>query len=225
MNTATLLRQCIHQLEAAHAEAVMEYGALSQQASDIAELKHTVTGRTVQVVVAVKEDIKHPPGDYRYTECGLDNVYLVNGFKYVEGPRGLQIVIDDIDGLHRAIGEYLITLRKNLSGKEIKFLRQEMLMSQSTLARLLGVSDRAVIRWERGRSGQVPPLAEATIRMLYRDFVNDDDSGPGTMRKMLKKIAELENEIQRLALRKTGNARWEAEPAGYDERQLDLGVR
>lgn len=37
MNTATLLRQCIHQLEAAHTEAVIEYGALSQQASDIAD--------------------------------------------------------------------------------------------------------------------------------------------------------------------------------------------
>ena len=37
MNTATLLREAMHQLEAAHAEAVIEYGALSQQATDIAD--------------------------------------------------------------------------------------------------------------------------------------------------------------------------------------------
>lgn len=89
--------------------------------------------------------MRQPTGDHHYTESSLDNGYLVNGFKYVEGPEGLQIVIEDIDGLHRAIGEYLIAHRKNLSSREIKFRRLEMMMSQSTLARLLGVSERAVI--------------------------------------------------------------------------------
>jgi DNA-binding transcriptional regulator YiaG len=168
--------------------------------------------------------MKHPTGEYRYRESGLDNVYLIDGFRYVEGPEGLRLIIDDIDGLHRAIGEYLITQRKNLSGREIKFLRVEMGMSQSMLARLLGVSDRAVIRWERGESGQVPPLAEVTIRMLYRDFASDDGSLRGTMRKMLKKIAELENEKQRLALSKPRNSSWRAEPTGYADRQLDLSA-
>lgn len=37
MNTATLLRQAMHQLEAAHAEAVMEYGAMSEHASMLAD--------------------------------------------------------------------------------------------------------------------------------------------------------------------------------------------
>lgn len=99
-----------------------------------------------------------------------------------------------------------------------------MLMSQSTLARLLGVSERAVIRWEKVKSGQVPRLAEATVRMLYRDFMNEDGSGPGTMRKMLKKIADMESEKNRLALRKTGNAKWRADLAENAERQLDLGA-
>lgn len=37
MNTATLLRQAMHQLEAAHVEAVMEYGAISEQTDAIAD--------------------------------------------------------------------------------------------------------------------------------------------------------------------------------------------
>lgn len=37
MNTATLLREAMHQLKAAHAEAVLEYGALSEQADAIAD--------------------------------------------------------------------------------------------------------------------------------------------------------------------------------------------
>lgn len=155
-------------------------------------------------------------GEYHYTECGLENVYLVNGFHFLDGC----VQIDDIDSLHRAIGEILINCRKKLSGKEVKFLRTEMLMSQSTLARLLGVSDRAVIRWEKAGAGQVPSTAEASIRMLYRDFISDDGKS-GTMRRMLKKIADMENEMQRMALSKPNKARWRpAESA--DERQLDL---
>jgi putative transcriptional regulator len=165
---------------------------------------------------------KRKEGEYRYTESGLENVYLVNGFTFVEGPHGLEVQIDDIDGLHRAIGEVLINCHKNLSGKDIRFLRTEMLMSQSMLARLLGVSDRAVIRWEQAPAGQVPSTAEASIRMLYRDFINEDGKS-GTMRRMLKRIADMEDESYRVALSKVGKAKWR--PAvSVEDRQLDLAV-
>ena len=168
-------------------------------------------------------NMKHQAGDYHYTESGLDNVYLVNGFTYVDRPDGREIIIEDIDGLHRAIGEILITNRKNLSGKEIKFLRQEMLMSQATLASLLRVSERAVIRWERVEPGHVPSLAEATIRMLYRDFISEAGSASGTMRRMLKKIADMENERLRMSLRKNGKAKWRPDLAeSAEDRQLNL---
>jgi putative transcriptional regulator len=170
--------------------------------------------------------MKQKTGDYHYTESGLDNVWLVNGVNYVDGPHGTQVIIEDIDGLHRAIGETLITHRKNLSGKEIKFLRQEMLTSQATLARLLGVSERAVIRWEGGKAGEVPGPAEATIRMLYRDFLDEEGGrGTGTMRKMLKRIADMEKEIQRVALRKPGKANWIPDFSDDPEdRQLHLSA-
>jgi DNA-binding transcriptional regulator YiaG len=161
---------------------------------------------------------KNPVGDYRYTESGLDNVYLENGFHYENG----DVQIDDIDGLHRAIGEFLITHKKDLSGKEIRFLRQEMLLSQSILARLIGVSERAVIRWEKAGPGQVPSPAEAAVRMLYRDVINEDGKS-GTMRRMLKQIADMENDPPRVSLTKSGMAKWR--PAGTaDERQLDLAA-
>lgn len=49
-------------------------------------------------------------------------------------------------------------------------------------------------------------------------------AAPGTMHKMLKKIADMENEKHRLALSKTGNAKWRADLAENAERQLDLGT-
>ena len=58
---------------------------------------------------------------YHYTECGLDDVYLVGGHMYHEGPRGRQVTIRNIDGLHRAIGRYLVTKKKVLNGKDIQF--------------------------------------------------------------------------------------------------------
>ena len=79
---------------------------------------------------------------YRYHECGLSNIYLVNGFNVIETPLGKAVSVHNVDGLHRAIGMFLITNCRNLSGDEIRFLRNEMLMSQKILSALLGVSEQ-----------------------------------------------------------------------------------
>ncbi len=39
---------------------------------------------------------------YHYSECGLSNVYLVNGFNMIETSLGKAISIHDVDGLVRA---------------------------------------------------------------------------------------------------------------------------
>ncbi len=131
---------------------------------------------------------------YHYLECGLDNVYLANGFERTESVRGAAIAIRDIDTLHRAIGEHLCRRRKDLNGKEVRFLRQEMLMSQATLARLFGVSDQTVHRWETGKTG-MPRAAEALLRLLYTEQIQEIE---GRIRDRLKRIADLEDEMDRV---------------------------
>ncbi len=128
---------------------------------------------------------------YHYTECGLENIYLSNGFKFMETSRGKSISIHDIDGLHKAIGLYLVTSKKDLSQKEIRFLREEMLMSQSTLGRLLGVSEQAVRRWETGKT-ETPKPSESLLRLLYKDHIHDQT---GRISSLLKSIADLEDEM------------------------------
>ncbi|MCL2428413.1 MAG: transcriptional regulator [Alphaproteobacteria bacterium] len=147
-----------------------------------------------------------PVGHYHYTESGLDNVWLLNGFRYSEGPDGLEVSIEDLDGLHRAIGENLITRVRRLSGKVVRFLRQEMSLSQVTMARLFGVSERAVARWERAAAGGVPGPAESALRMLYRDFI---DGEAGSMRRMLKAIADMEGQLERVTFSKPSRAKWQ----------------
>jgi len=90
-------------------------------------------------------------GEYHYTESGLDSVYLVNGYEIVETPEGRSVVIQNIDGLHQA-GRIFATEKKRLNGKEVRFLRTEMLLSQSSLARLLQLDEQTVARWEKGRT-------------------------------------------------------------------------
>lgn len=118
-------------------------------------------------------------------------IYLLNGFKFIKTSGGTAISINDLDGLHRAIGLHLSTSKKDLSGDDVRFLRHEMLMSQSTLARLLGVSEQAIRRWETGKIN-IPKPPEALLRLLYREHIQDKD---GKISTVLKKIADLEEEI------------------------------
>jgi DNA-binding transcriptional regulator YiaG len=136
---------------------------------------------------------------YHYTESGLDYVYLVGGVEYVDAPQGRQVIIRDIDGLHEVIGDHLVNRKRDLSGKELRFLRHEMLMSQATLAKLLNVTEQTVHRWEAGKT-EVPKPAEALIRLLYKEH----SGGNEKIKSVLKKIADLEEEIDgRLTLEQT----------------------
>lgn len=134
---------------------------------------------------------------YHYTESGLDYVYLVGGVDYHAGPRGKTISIRDLEGLHRAIGNYLVTEKSNLSGPELRFLRHEMLMSQSTLAHLLKVKEQTIHRWESGKTEQIPTSADVLIRLLYNESIGNDEH---KIKETLKRIANIEDEMSRAKL-------------------------
>ena len=129
---------------------------------------------------------------YRYTECGLDNVDLVNGFELTDG----RLRIENIEGLHRAIGQWLVSTRRNLSGREIRFLRHELEMSQATLANLLGVTEQTVLRWERPEESEATQnsAAEKTLRLLYLERA----LGDSRVSEVLEQIADLEDKISQL---------------------------
>lgn len=137
--------------------------------------------------------MKMVKGTYHYKESGLDDVYLMNGFDYVEGQGGNRsVVIHDIDGLHEAIGRYLINERKVLKGAEIRFLRHELSMSQAALAALLDVTEQTVRRWEQDKL-PIPRTADAALRSIYGETIGGD----GKLSAILKRIADIEDEIDR----------------------------
>jgi len=132
---------------------------------------------------------------YQYTESGLDFIYLVKGYEYVDSPRGTSVRIHDIDGLHAAIGKFLVRERGTLSGQEVRFLRSELLLSQRNLASILGVTEQTVRRWEHG-GVPIPATSDAALRGLYMEHIGGNASVTSTLRK----IADLDDEIDRLEL-------------------------
>ena len=131
---------------------------------------------------------------YHYVECGLDDVWLVNGYRYHESDRGNMVSISDIDALHEAIGVHLCNNRRALTGREFRFLRHEMLMSQSILAQFLDVRELTINRWETGKTS-IPRAAEILIRHLYMEKVRNRAS---KIMNTLRRIADIEDRIDRL---------------------------
>ena len=110
------------------------------------------------------QDFEREP--YQYRECGLDNIFLLDGFHYEEYDGDRYIYIDDVDGLWKAIGIHLVVRQKTLSPREIKFLRMHMELTQAELARKLRVDDQTVARWEKGRV-RLPGPADLALRASF----------------------------------------------------------
>lgn len=143
---------------------------------------------------------------YHYEECGLDNVYLENGFSFHETPYGKGVSFHDAEGLHKAIAASLIEQPCPLIGAELRFLRHEMELSQKNLAAILGVDEQALRRWEKARSKSFNGAADRLLRVLY----NDHENGDGAVKRMVERMAELDCvERQSIRLIET-NAEWRA---------------
>jgi DNA-binding transcriptional regulator YiaG len=120
---------------------------------------------------------------YHYTECGLQNVHLENGYRIHKTPHGTGVAIQDVAGLHALIGRS-IARRPRLSGAELRFLRKEMELSQGALANLLGTSEQNVSLWER--RGKIPKWSARLVKLLYMERLD----GNVQILKMIEQLNE-----------------------------------
>ena len=130
-----------------------------------------------------------PQNSYHYKACGLDNIYLLNGFEYhPDEGYGSGISFEDIKGLHIAISLHIIKYNRKLDGKEIRYLRNEMELTQLALATLLGVDAQTVRKWEQNEASNAP--ADRLIRLLYVEFISKNPH----ILDLLERVSELANE-------------------------------
>ena len=101
-----------------------------------------------------------------YMQCGLDDVYLMNGYTRHETPYGGGVSVEDVDGLHHAIARNIIRHKGLLGAKEIRFLRKLMGFTQADLARKLRCDTQSVARWEKGQT-EVNGASDLCIRAFY----------------------------------------------------------
>lgn len=150
--------------------------------------------------------MKREPHHYR--ECGLNYVYLANGFSYKQTRHGKTVSIQDMDGLHRAIGAHLAREKRELTGADLRFLRKELGLSQKLLGMLLGKSAQTVARWEKGQT-RIDATAERLVRLLYAQ----PSGGYENIKNVLQGLASLDSLIEgEVCFEDTENG-WQLRPA------------
>lgn len=110
---------------------------------------------------------------YRYTESGLDNVEILNMPVVSDDAGGKVYEVPNVNGLHKLIAHCIVTSKGSMSGKELRFIRTEMGLTQAELAELVKKDHQTVGRWERGDTS-VDQNAEFLIRMLAADKLGLD---------------------------------------------------
>ena len=140
---------------------------------------------------------------YHYRECGLQKVWLENGYKVARTPYGEGVSISHVDTLHGVIGRTLAQ-RPQLTGSELRFLRKEMELSQRSLADMLGVSEQIVSLWER--RGRIPKGAARLLKVIYVEHLD----GKVKVREMIEQWSERDtNQREELRFRARGGE-WRA---------------
>lgn len=140
---------------------------------------------------------------YHYTESGLDNVWLENGYTEKRTAYGQAVAVVDVQGLHEMLALRICQKNGRITGKELRFLRTLLALSQGGLGKMLDVTDQAVSIWER--TGKVPKSSDAFVRMLVLAKLDGDQ----TVAQLLERITTVERIVnQRIVARETTRKRW-----------------
>lgn len=103
---------------------------------------------------------------YHYTDGGLRNVWLANGYEIKKTPYGEGVAFHNLDGLTESICIALTKKAGLLTGAEFRYIRSAgMLLSQPSLGKLMGIDGQSVARWEK--TSKVPRWADKLVRLLY----------------------------------------------------------
>lgn len=129
---------------------------------------------------------------YHYTESGLDNVYLVNGYDL---DKDGTLFIEDIHGLHKFIAETLVYLPRKLKGKEIRYIRHYLDLSQKVFGDMIGVDYQTVLRWETGKN-KIAKTADKFIRIILEDYINPNSRA----RDVIDRLSDIDNDRKEIRL-------------------------
>lgn len=123
---------------------------------------------------------------YRYTACGLDNVYLVDLPRCADRAGDETITIPRINQLHRLLRRQVAVKDIGLDHKEVRFLRTELGLTQAQLAHLVHKDAQTIGRWERGETA-IDGSSEAVLRAMALEDLGEQQVG---MRELTQKSVQ-----------------------------------
>jgi putative transcriptional regulator len=127
---------------------------------------------------------------YHYTDGGLRNVWLKNGYVEKQTPYGKAVAFQDIEGLTKAICLALVRRPGKLTGAEFRYVRCNMLLSQKALGNMMGYTEQAIAKWEK--TGKIPKAVEFFLRLVYLGK-NDGNKRISTMIEAANIIDKVSN--------------------------------
>jgi DNA-binding transcriptional regulator YiaG len=140
---------------------------------------------------------------YHYTDGGLRNVWLVNGYEVRKTPYGNGVAFHNLDGLTQSICTALTRKAAPLTGAEFRYIRSAgMLLSQPALGKLMGIDGQSVARWEK--TSKVPRWADKLIRLLYVAQVEGNEP----IARAVERIRTVERLVKQKILVKESRGRW-----------------
>lgn len=163
---------------------------------------------TVETFIRQGEDEFSEP--LRYEACGLDDVYLCNGFKWEQRGGQKFLRIADRDNLHRAIAQHLVETRKVFTGKEIRFIRVQMGLTQLALGEQLGTTSQSVARWEKNQC-EIPGAADRLLRIVFMVSLLNPKKFLEMVAGLAGRIEEMDEGRARPAVFNHGDHKWSEE--------------
>ena len=127
---------------------------------------------------------------YQLKGVGLPNIYLLNGVTIENDPHhGPLISIMHMKGLLRAIGLHIIEKPNPMTGAELRFLRKQMQLTQSDLAKRMRLSDQTIANYEKENTKALGP-ADPHMRFLYALHILPPDSHARLLKALAEQIAQ-----------------------------------
>lgn len=153
---------------------------------------------------------------FHYKACGLDNVWLANGYVVKTTPYGTGVSVHDAAGLHKLLAIDVAKKEGRLTRKEFRFLRTMLCLSQKSLADMVGVTEQAVSLWER--YGKVPKVQDAVLRTLILDAFD----GHGIMKDSIERTNLVDRLVNQRRVARTKFDKWTTTVRPPSQQELAL---
>ncbi len=144
---------------------------------------------------------------YHYTECGLDYVYLADGYTVHETGYGPAVEVHNAVELNRKIAREIVRRQGPLTGQEVRFLRGLMDLTQQELGALLGKDAQSVARWEKAKTA-LPKIEDIVLRQIYLEKAGHSPQ----LIETAQRVGAIDKRLERVEFTEK-NGRWTEEAA------------